>query len=113
MTDVVMIKQRVKETKVDRLEEWMAEVRDRTEEVEATLRDEGMQTESAFLEHTDDGPHLVYYMDAEDIDHVWEHFEDSDHDIDEAHKAVMREVLEAGQDVGEYELLYHVTNPDR
>jgi len=91
----------------------MTEVRDRTEEVEATLRDEGMQTESAFLEHTDDGPHLVYYMEAEDIERVWDQFEDSDHDIDEAHKAVMREVLEDGQDVGEYELLYHVTNPER
>ncbi|WP_235853480.1 DUF6176 family protein [Halosimplex salinum] len=91
----------------------MGEVRDRSDEVVETLRDEGMKTESALLERTDDGPHLVYYMEAEDIERVWDQFEDSDHDIDEEHKEVMREVLEDGQDVGEYELLYHVTNPDR
>ncbi|WP_415381363.1 DUF6176 family protein [Halosimplex sp. TS25] len=113
MTDVALVKQPVKPDKVDRLKEWMAEVRDRSDEVVETLRDEGMKTESAFLERTDDGPHLVYYMEAEDIERVWDQFEDSDHDIDEEHKEVMREVLEDGQDVGEYELLYHVTNPDR
>jgi predicted Rdx family selenoprotein len=113
MTDVVMVKQRIEEGKVDRLTEWMAEVRDRSDEAEATLRDEGMLTESAFLEHTDDGPHLVYYMEAEDIGRVWEQYEDSDHDIDREHKQVMREVLEDGRDVGEFEPLYHLTNPDR
>ncbi|WP_436932211.1 DUF6176 family protein [Halosimplex halobium] len=113
MTDVVMVKQRVEEGKVDRLREWMAEVRDRRDEAEATLRDEGMLTESAFLERTDDGPHLVYYMEAEDIERVWDQYEDSDHDIDREHKQVMSDVLPDGRDVGDYELLYHLTNPDR
>jgi len=113
MTDVVMVKQRVEQGKVDRLKAWVAEVRDRRAEAEDTLRDEGMLTESAFLEHTDDGPYLVYYMEAEDIDRVWEQFEDSDHDIDREHEEVMSEVLEDGRDVGEYERLYHLTNPDR
>jgi len=113
MTDVVMLKQRVQEDKVDRLKTWMAEVRDRRDEAEETLRDEGMQTESAFLEHTDDGPYLVYYMEAEDIDRVWEQYEDSDHEIDEEHKQVMAEVLADGRDVAKYERLYHLTNPER
>ncbi|WP_436911871.1 DUF6176 family protein [Halosimplex marinum] len=113
MTDVVMVKQRVEEGKVDRLREWMAEVRDRRDEAEATLRDEGMLTESAFLERTDDGPHLVYYMEAEDIERVWDQYEDSDHDIDREHEQVMSEVLADGRDVGEYERLYHLTNPER
>ncbi|QLH78063.1 hypothetical protein HZS55_12465 [Halosimplex rubrum] len=113
MTDVVMVKQRVKGDEVDRLKAWMAEVRDRSDEAEETLRDEGMLTESAFLEHTDDGPHLVYYMEAEDIDRVWDQYADSDHDIDEEHKAVMQEVLEDGRDVGEFESLYHLTSPER
>lgn len=113
MTDVVLVKQRVKPDKVDRLREWMAEVRERSGEAEDTLRDEGVLTESAFLEHTDDGPHLVYYMEAEDIERVWDQFEDSDHDIDREHKAVMAEVLEDGRDVGEFEPLYHLTNSER
>ncbi|WP_459192176.1 DUF6176 family protein [Halosimplex sp. J119] len=113
MTDVVMVKQRVQEDKVDRLKEWMAEVRDRRNEAEETLRDEGMLTESAFLERTDDGPYLVYYMEAEDIDRVWDQYEDSNHDIDREHKRVMQEVLEDDRNVGEFEPLYHLTNPDR
>ena len=113
MTDTVIVKQRVKEGQIDRLRAWMAEVRDRRDEAEATLREEGMVTESAFLEHTDDGPHLVYYMEAEDIDRVWGQYADSDHDIDREHEQVMAEVLEDGRDVGEFEPLYHLTNPDR
>ncbi len=108
-----MIKQRVQEDKVDRLREWMAEVRDRRDEAETTLRDEGMQTESAFLERTEDGPHLVYYMEAEDIDRVWDQYENSDHDIDREHKQIVAEVLVDGHDVGEHELLYHLTSPER
>jgi hypothetical protein len=113
MTDVVLVKQRVEPGKEQRLREWLREVRRREDEAVETLRDEGVLTESAFLEHTDRGTFLVYYMEAEDIDHVQQSFEHSDHKIDEEHKAVMREVLVDGRNVGEYERLYHLTHPER
>jgi hypothetical protein len=113
MTDVVLVKQRVEPGKEQRLREWLREVQRRQDEAEETLRDEGVLTESAFLEHTDRGTFLVSYMEAEDMHRVQESFEQSDHQIDEEHKAVMRDVLVDGRNVGEYEQLYHLTHPKR
>jgi butyrate kinase len=91
----------------------LREVQRREDEAVETLRDEGVYTESAFLEHTDRGTFLVSYMEAEDMRQVQQSFEQSDHPIDDEHKAVMREVLVDGRDVGEYEQLYHLTHPER
>ena len=113
MADVVLVKQKVAAGKTSRLKEWMAEIRDREQEALETLKDEGIHSETAFLEHTDDGAFLIYYMKADDIEQAIESFEQSAHDIDETHKQVMDEVLESGENVGEYELLYHLDNPER
>jgi hypothetical protein len=111
MTDVILTRQRVEPGKEERLREWMAEIRDREDEARATHEDEGMLTESAFLERGDEGEmFLVYYMECEAWEQVVEAFSNSEHDIDEAHERVMEEVLVDGADVGEFELLYHLTN---
>lgn len=49
-------------------------------------------------------------MRAEDIEQVFEAFEESSYEIDEEHKRVMDEVLESGENIGDYELLYHLDN---
>lgn len=113
MPDVVLTKQKIEPGKTERLKEWMSEIREREDEAIETLQSEGMHSEAAFLEECEDGEYLVYYMAAEDIREVYESFEESSHDIDEAHKQVMDEVLEDGEDVGNYELLYHMVNPQR
>lgn len=113
MVDVVMTKRRIKPGKTRRLKEWMAEVRRREDEAVETYESEGMYSESAFVERTDEGDFLVYYMESEDARRAYEAFEDSTHGIDREHKEVMREVLEDERSVGEYELLYHLTAPDR
>lgn len=56
---------------------------------------------------------MFYYMRADDIEQVFESFEESTHDIDEEHKQVVDEVLESGENIGGYELLYHRDNPER
>ncbi|SIQ69031.1 hypothetical protein SAMN05421858_0094 [Haladaptatus litoreus] len=112
MTDVVLTKQKIEPGKTERLKEWSEEVRERKDEAVETLQNEGMHAESAFIERTDDGDFLVYYMKAEDIHEVYEAFENSTHEIDREHEEVMRETLESVEDVGEYELLYHLDNPD-
>lgn len=109
MVDVVLTKQRIEPGETDRLREWCTEIRERETEALATLEAEGMHEEAAFVESDDEGDYLVYFMKADDIDAVYEAFEESDHAIDEAHKAVMRDVLVSGENVGEYELLYHLT----
>lgn len=110
MADVVLSKQRVEPGKEDRLREWMAEIRRRVEEARATHEDEGMLTESAFLERTNDGTFLVYYMECERWSRAVTAYENSDHAIDEEHKRVMDEVLVDDEREGDYELLYHLTN---
>ncbi|WP_435159451.1 DUF6176 family protein [Haladaptatus sp. DFWS20] len=112
MTDIVLMKQKIKPGKRSRLKEWSAEIKERNEEAIETLQNEGMHFESAFIERTDEGDFLVYHMKAEDIEEVYESFENSSHGIDREHEEVMRETLESAENVGEYELLYHLDNPN-
>ncbi|WP_132058499.1 DUF6176 family protein [Halorussus amylolyticus] len=112
MVDVVLLKQKIEAEKTQRLEEWAQEVRDREAEAVETLRNEGVYAETAFVEHTDEGDFLVYYMKAEDIQRVYEAYEESSHAIDKEHQQVMLDVLENGENVGDYDLLYHLDNPE-
>lgn len=113
MTDVVLTRQRVADGKTDELRKWCAELADRTEEVRATLCDEEMFTESAFLERTDDGDYLYYYMEAEDVPAALDAFAASDHGIDREHRERMGDVVAEDPTLDEFEVLYHVSNPDR
>jgi hypothetical protein len=113
MADVLLSKQKIKSGKTARLKEWMAEIQTREDEAIETLKHEGMHSEAAFLQRTEDGDFLVYYMEADDMDHVFEAYKQSDHEIDHEHREVLEDVLEDGSDVDNYELLYHLTNPDR
>jgi hypothetical protein len=113
MADVVLTRQRIESGKTEQLREWMTEIRQREDEARETLENEGMVAEAAFLEQTEDEDFLVYYMEAEDVEHVYEAFSDSSHDIDEEHKAVMNDVLEDSANVDGFELLYHLRNPER
>jgi len=115
VTEAVLTNKKIEPDKVDRLKEWMDEVRERESEVIETFQSEGMLTEAAFLEQGDDGVYLVYFMEAEDLREVYESFSESTHDIDQEQKEVMDDVLESPKDlgVGNYELLYYMVNPDR
>ena len=77
MAEVALLKQEVDPGKVTRLREWMATVQDRNGEALETLQDEGVYTETTFLEETTNGTFLVTYIEAEDLERVWETFEDS------------------------------------
>lgn len=88
MSDVVLIKNRIEPGKTGRLREWMREIRTRRDEAIETLQHEGMISEAAFLERTNDGDYLIYYMEAEDLDRdrVYEAFESSPYGIDHEHQ---------------------------
>jgi hypothetical protein len=113
LVDIVLTERRIEPGETERLEAWAREVRDRGSEAVETLRNGGIHSETAFAEHADDGDSPVYYMNAADLDAAYETYEESSHDIDGGHKRVLTEVLETGEDVGEYDLLYHLEGPDR
>ena len=113
MAEVVLTKQKIRPGKVERLREWTEEIQDREDEALETLENEGMHLEAAFVEHTEEGEFLVYFMKADDVDAAFEAFEESDHQIDHEHAEVLEAVLESPERVGDYELLYWLGNPAR
>ena len=60
--ETVCLKVRLKPDSIERVREWAAELENRDDEVLATLREEGVVVESAFLDRTSDGDFLIYYM---------------------------------------------------
>ena len=113
MAETTILRQEVDPDKVSKLVEWMEEVDNRESEIIETLQDEGVKTESAFLERSPQGTFLVTYMEADDLQQVQEIFEQSTHDIDIEYKQTVQECLTDGQPVGSFESLYHAADPDR
>lgn len=111
MSEVILTKNRIKPGKTARLRKWMAEIQTRRDEAIETLQHEGMVSEAAFIEQTDKGDYLVYFMEAKDIERVFEAFQSSPFEIDREHQEVMEDVLVQEQSDREIELLYHLKNP--
>lgn len=86
---------RLKPGSLSRVREWAAALTRRREEVMATLRDETVRVESAFLESGPNGDFLVYYMRVDDGEADRRAFERSTHAIDAYHRAFMEEVIES------------------
>jgi hypothetical protein len=64
------------------------------DEVLATLQDEGVTVESAFLERAADGDYLIYYMRAADRQRAAGAAALSAHPIDQYHQSFKREAWE-------------------
>ena len=71
---------------LDQVRTWAAEINSRSDEALATLRDEGITIESAFLEIADDGEYLIYYLRSEDFDRARQVTAQSTHPIDAFHR---------------------------
>ena len=102
---------RIADGKVGRLREWYAKLEHRTDEVVETLQHEGVYTETAFVGIDDGQPYLYGYMEAEDLNAADEAGDEEAYEIDREHHAVLEDCL-----IGEweqFELLGHLTNPDR
>jgi hypothetical protein len=80
------VKIRLKPGSLDRVRAWAAEINRRSDEALATLRDEGVVIESAFLDSTGEGDFLIYYMRAENFDRARKVVSQSTHPIDAFHK---------------------------
>lgn len=78
-----------------RVRAWAAELTRRRDEVMATLRDETVRVESVFLDSSDDGDYLVYYMRVDDADASRDAVARSTHAIDAYHREFMRAVVDS------------------
>ncbi len=86
---------RLKPGSLPRVREWAAEVTRRRDEVMATLRDETVRVETAFLERAPEGDFLIYYLRADDIEQCNEAARTSTHPIDRYHREAMEAVTES------------------
>lgn len=82
--------------KPDALEDvrtWQATLNARKAECVQTLRDEGVMVESVFLAELPDGPYLVYYIRATDLEVAAQVAGQSTHEIDRIHKNFMQNIV--------------------
>jgi hypothetical protein len=90
------VKIRLKPNSLERVREWAATLNEsRRTEALATLRDETVVFEAAFLDRTTEGDFLIYVMKAESFDTAAQAVVQSDHEIDAYHKAFKRDTWDA------------------
>ncbi len=95
MSETLCVRIRLKPGSVPRVREWAAELGRRRDEVMATLRDETVRVETAFLDSSEDGDFLVYYIRVDDPEANRQAVERSTHAIDAYHRAFMSAVVES------------------
>ena len=85
--------ERIRPEKEQRLRAWLAELNSRAPEVRETFRAETVRAEQAYIVAGQDGPLLVYVIEAADLARGAEAFAASTHQIDAEQKTVMRDCL--------------------
>ncbi|MBC7909673.1 MAG: hypothetical protein H7Y30_04180 [Pyrinomonadaceae bacterium] len=85
---------KLKEGSIDRVREWAEEINRRKDEALETLRDETVIIEAAFLDRTEQGDFLIYYMKAESFERVAEASRNTVHAIDAYHHQFTRDTYE-------------------
>ena len=93
-TQVICKRIRLKPGSLPRVYEWARTLTARRDEALATLENEGVTVESAFLERAADGDYLVYYMRAHDLQQASGAAAQSTHPIDQYHQSFKRETWE-------------------
>lgn len=82
----------VRQDRIARLRQWMAELAERGDEVRESYRREGVRHEHAFLLECGEGALLVYVMEVADPERARAAFAGSRLPIDLEHKRVIEEV---------------------
>jgi Family of unknown function (DUF6176) len=91
------VKIKLKPGSVPKAREWAMVINARQEEALATLRDEGVVLECAFLDRAEDGDYLIYVMKAGSFQKAKEAAERSTHEIDDFHMKFKEETWEDGR----------------
>ena len=86
------VKIQLKPNSLERVREWATTLNgSRRAEALATLRDETVVLEAAFLDHTTEGDFLIYVMKAENFEKAKQAAATSTHDIDKYHQAFKKD----------------------
>lgn len=86
------VKIRLEPNSLDRVREWATTLnKSRRAEAMATLADESVVFEAAFLDRTNDGDFLIYIMKAESFEKANRAAATSLHEIDAYHQAFKRD----------------------
>ncbi|WP_227357323.1 DUF6176 family protein [Haladaptatus salinisoli] len=117
MTEIFIRKQKIRPGKTDRLREWIQEMNEEAEADTQGVRniwaDESLHTISLFIEHAQDGDYFVWYLEAGSMEQLIEARRASTHPLHDIEDAMMEEVLEDPEEVGDFEPLLHGVNSER
>lgn len=88
---------KLKPNSLEKVREWQRTINERKDEALATLRDEGIILEMAFLDQADEGDYLIYIVKAENFEKAKAVVEKSLHEIDKFHQNFKDETWEDGK----------------
>jgi uncharacterized protein DUF6176 len=92
--ETVCTKIKLKADSLGQVREWANTMNARKEEVLATLRDETVIVEAAFLDQTSEGDFLIVFMKAESLAKAGEAVKSPTHEIDKIHQKFKHETWE-------------------
>lgn len=121
MADAILVKQKIAPGKTERARKLFRKFEQlkRADAAQDVLQKEGVYTESAFLQQTEDGDYVLYYIEAEDGKEVYDVYQDIMADPEgegeglEESLEEFQEVVAGDPFVADVEFLYHLTTPDR
>ncbi len=93
LTEVRLVKLKIKEGKIQKWLEWCEELKRRSNEVLETLKNEGMILEACFL--SEDENSVYYFMESDNFEKAHEAYGNSTFPIDKEHSAIQKETLES------------------
>ncbi|MDP3964988.1 MAG: DUF6176 family protein, partial [bacterium] len=105
MTQVKLVKFKIKEGQKQLWLDWYKELQPRKDEVLETLKNETVVSESCFL--SEEGDYVYYFVEAEDMETAQAAFKKSAFTIDPEHREKRMASLEK---VGQLEELFHFEN---
>lgn len=94
--ETTCVKIKLKPGSMDKVREWADTINSRVDEAMATLDDEGVILECAFLDQTSEGDFLIYVMKAKSFEHAKRVAENSTHAIDLYHQEFKAATWEDG-----------------
>ena len=84
---------RLKENSLERAKKWAQVMNQRSKEVIATLKLEGVFVESVFLDSDSDGDYLIYFIKAKDLNFMRQFSKNSTLAIEDFHKTFKRDTF--------------------
>lgn len=105
MTNVKLVKFKFKSGRKQVWLDWSEELKRRKDEVIATLKNEGVVSESCYI--SEDGEYVYYFMEAEDFEKAKNAVAENPHPIDHDHKKARESSMER---VANLDCLFHFDN---